>query len=60
MPLTDRLVTVFGGRLQQLEPRVRTELLRAALDGARSGAAGDTGPRYTMADVADRHRAATC
>ncbi len=52
MPLTDRLVTVFGGRLQLLEPRVRAELLRAALDGARSGAAGDTGPRYTMTDVA--------
>jgi DNA-binding CsgD family transcriptional regulator len=51
VPLTDRLVTVFGGRLQRLEPRVRAELLRAALDGARSGTAGDTGPRYSMTDV---------
>ena len=35
MPLTDRLVTVFGSRLRQLDARVRTELLRGALDGAR-------------------------
>lgn len=36
LPLTDRLLSVFGGRLDQLEPRVRTELLRAALDGTHS------------------------
>ena len=36
LPLTDRLVTVFGGRLSQMDARVRTELLRAALDGAKS------------------------
>lgn len=43
LPLTDRLLSVFGGRLDQLEPRVRTELLRAALDGTQS--------RYRMHDV---------
>lgn len=43
LPLTDRLVTVFGGRLRQLDAAVRTELLRAALDGART--------RYVMGDV---------
>lgn len=43
LPLTDRLVTVFGGRLRQLDARVRTELLRAALDGVRA--------RYVMVDV---------
>lgn len=42
LPLTDRLVTVFGGRLRQLDPRVRTEMLRAAL-----------GPRYLMEGVDD-------
>lgn len=43
LPLTDRLVTVFGGRLRHLDTRVRIELLRAALDGAE--------PRYTMDGV---------
>lgn len=49
LPLTDRLVAVFGSRLRQLDARVRTELLRAALDGA--GAAGDSAARYVMVDV---------
>ena len=45
VPLTDRLVTVFGGRFEQLDERVRTELLRAALDGSGTSA------RYLMRDV---------
>ncbi len=49
LPLTDRLVTVFGGRLRQLDARVRTELLRAALDG--TGSSADSGARYAMTDV---------
>lgn len=51
MPLTDRLVTVFGARLCQLDEHVRTELLRAALDGAPATTAADTTARYTMVDV---------
>jgi DNA-binding CsgD family transcriptional regulator len=51
LPLTDRLVTVFGGRLRQLDAHVRTELLRAALDGVRANASTDAGPRYAMAAV---------
>lgn len=47
MPMTDRLVTVFGARLRHLDERVRTELLRAALDGTPVG----TAARYTMIDV---------
>ena len=46
LPLTDRLVTVFGGKLARLDFRVRTELLRAALDGSGPQA------RYVMSDVA--------
>jgi DNA-binding CsgD family transcriptional regulator len=51
MPLTDRLVTVFGSRLRQLDERVRTELLRAALDGTPATASRDTAARYTVTDV---------
>ncbi|MET0476102.1 MAG: AAA family ATPase [Mycobacterium sp.] len=51
VPLTERLVTVFGGRLRQLDARVRTELLRAALDGARANTSTDSRARYTMVDV---------
>ncbi|BDX29638.1 LuxR family transcriptional regulator [Mycobacterium antarcticum] len=51
LPLTERLVTVFGGRLRQLDARVRTELLRAALDGARANTSTDSGSRYAMVDV---------
>ncbi|MEZ0050837.1 DNA-binding CsgD family transcriptional regulator [Mycobacterium sp. MAA66] len=51
MPLTDRLVAVFGSRLRQLDARVRSELLRAALDGARTNTSADSGSRYVMVDV---------
>ena len=51
MPLTDRLVTVFGSRLSQLDARVRTELLRAALDGTPAAPSVDTSGRYVMTDV---------
>jgi DNA-binding CsgD family transcriptional regulator len=51
VPLTDRLVTVFGSRLRELDARVRMELLRAALDGARANTAVDSRSRYTMVDV---------
>lgn len=48
VPLTDRLVSVFGGRLRQLDAAVRTELLRAALDGANVTVGGS---RYVMQGV---------
>ena len=51
MPLTDRLVTVFGSRLRQLDARVRTELLRAALDGTPATTSVDTAGRYILTDV---------
>jgi DNA-binding CsgD family transcriptional regulator len=51
LPLTDRLVSVFGGRLRQLDVRVRTELLRAALDGVRANSSTDSATRYAMVDV---------
>ncbi|WP_084727396.1 helix-turn-helix transcriptional regulator [Rhodococcoides yunnanense] len=51
LPLTDRLVTVFGGRFGLLDARVRTELLRAALDGTRADMSAEVGSRYTMTDV---------
>lgn len=47
LPLTQRLVDVFGGRLRQLEPDVRAELLRAALDGSAEA----NRARYVMSDV---------
>lgn len=49
VPLTERLVSVFGGRLRELDAAVRTELLRAALDGAKATADGRS--RYVMQDV---------
>jgi len=48
LPLTERLVSVFAGRLEQLEPSVRATMLRAALDGSTDG----TQSRYEMTDVA--------
>ena len=51
MPMTDRLVAVFGSRLRRLDAPVRTELLRAALDGTPAAQAGDSGSRYVMNDV---------
>ena len=45
LPLTERLVAVFGGRLENLDAGVRAELLRAALDGiAGSVRVLDAGP----------------
>lgn len=51
IPLTDRLVTVFGARLRLLDERVRTELLRAALDGTPANTSGGSAARYAMVDV---------
>ncbi|KQY06860.1 hypothetical protein ASD37_12045 [Mycobacterium sp. Root135] len=51
MPLTDRLVTVFGSRLRGLDESVRTELLRAALDGTPASTAADAAGRYVLSDV---------
>ncbi|WP_218968796.1 hypothetical protein, partial [Klebsiella pneumoniae] len=41
--LTERLQGVFGGRLVQLDPQARAELLRAALDGSAASPTGVTG-----------------
>jgi len=51
VPLTERLVTVFGGRLKALTPSVRAELLRAALDGRPFSAPLANQGRYVMSDV---------
>jgi DNA-binding CsgD family transcriptional regulator len=51
MPLTDRLVTVFGSRLRELSDGVRAELLRAALDGTPATTSVDTVGRYVLTDV---------
>ncbi len=51
MPLTDRLVTVFGSRLDRLDERVRTELLRAALDGTPATSSSDAAARYVPSEV---------
>lgn len=48
LPLTERLVSVFTGRLEQLEPSVRATMLRAALDGSTDGRQS----RYEMTNVA--------
>ena len=50
-PLTDRLVAVFGNRLEQLGSDVRAELLRAALDGMTGNATSPTSARYVMHNV---------
>lgn len=53
MPLTERLLAAFGGRLEELEPNVRAELLRAALDGIANGRIDSAyRARYVMRDVA--------
>lgn len=52
MPLTERLVAAFGGRLEQLDENVRAELLRAALDGIAGSAASANRARYVMRNVA--------
>jgi DNA-binding CsgD family transcriptional regulator len=48
MPLTERLVTVFGGRLELLDANVRADLLRAALDGATGGSRSGNRGRYLI------------
>lgn len=52
MPLTERLIAAFGGRLEQLDANVRAELLRAALDGIAGSAGSANGARYVMRNVA--------
>ncbi len=52
LPLTDRLVAVFGARLDELDAGVRNELLRAALDGLAGGLPSSTGARYVMRNTA--------
>lgn len=51
LPLTERLVAVFGARLEQLSAGVRKELLRAALDGTAGGVPSPSGARYVMRNV---------
>jgi DNA-binding CsgD family transcriptional regulator len=50
-PLTERLVEVFGNRLNQLSPDVRAELLRSALDGVTGNAMSANSARYVMRNV---------
>lgn len=51
LPLTERLVAVFGRRLGQLEAGVRADLLRAALDGIAVSAPATNRARYVMRNV---------
>ena len=51
LPLTERLVSVFAGRLGQLDTAVRAELLRAALDGVAGSVGSSTRARYVMRNV---------
>jgi DNA-binding CsgD family transcriptional regulator/tetratricopeptide (TPR) repeat protein len=51
MPLTERMVAVFGGRLDHLDPDVRATLLRAALDGTAGNAGSANRSRYVMRNV---------
>lgn len=51
MPLTERMVAVFGGRLDHLDPDVRAALLRAALDGIAGSTQSANRARYVMRDV---------
>ncbi len=59
IPLPVRLQHVYGARIEKLDPAVRGELLRGALDGVAAGTAtghmGDV--RYRMTDVEE---AAAC
>ena len=52
LPLTERLVAVFGRRLRQLKAGLRAELLRAALDGVAASAPAANRTRFAMDDVA--------
>jgi len=51
LPLTERLVSVFAGRLGQLDTAVRAELLRAALDGVNGSIGSSTRARHVMRNV---------
>lgn len=53
IPLPQRLHQVYGARIESLDPPVRAELLRGALDGVGAGTAADRtrGTRYRMRDA---------
>lgn len=51
LPLTKRLLSVFGARLEQLDSGVRADVLRAALDGITGSGSTSTRTRYVMGDV---------
>ena len=51
LPLTERLVAVFGQRLGRLETNIRADLLRAALDGIAVNAVGTNRARYVMRNI---------
>ncbi len=51
MPLTERMVEVFGARLEHLDADVRATLLRAALDGIGGSAVSASRARYVMRNV---------
>lgn len=51
LPLTERLLAVFGGRLENLDAGVRADVLRAALDGAAANTASSARTRYVMGAV---------
>ena len=48
LPLTERLVGVFGDRTAGLDADVRAELLRAALDGSTTSTVATNRSRYTI------------
>jgi DNA-binding CsgD family transcriptional regulator len=52
LPLTERLVAAFGGRLGGLGAGVRTQLLMAALDGIVGPTTGKSRARFVMENVA--------
>ncbi|MDC8993368.1 LuxR family transcriptional regulator [Mycobacterium marinum] len=53
LPLTQRLVAIFGDRLNKLDESVKAQLLRGALDGAATGGVASAPPRtrYVMQGV---------
>lgn len=53
VPLPQRLQQMYGSRIKSLDPAVREQLLRGALDGVRAGAAAGPpgGSRFRMADA---------
>ena len=51
LPLTERLLAVFGGRLENLDAGVRADVLRAALDGTAANTASCARTRYVMGEV---------